>query len=347
MLETFGQLFGRLRGGLAIGVILVGALLAAATGVVGATVVAMGMISLPVMLRYGYSPSLSAGVIAASGTLGQVIPPSVVLIVLGDQLGVSVGDLFLGALVPGISLALMYMLYAAVVAYFNPEMAPALPAKLIDIPGQELARRVIQVMLPPLLLILVVLGSIFAGVATPTEAGSMGVLGALVLAAVTHRLRLSILVQALRAAAELTTVVIILLLGATLFSLVFIGLNGDAIVEEILLSLPGGIVSLLIFVNFLVFILGFFLELFRNCLYRRSPHGPSHSTVGISGHERNGVAGVVWSDDRHEFTDVFSHPSIWILAVLPTGDCSARSDNHQNLSGGGAVYRDFNWLVYY
>ena len=263
LLETFGQLFGRLRGGLAIGVILVGALLAAATGVVGATVVAMGMISLPVMLRYGYSPSLSAGVIAASGTLGQVIPPSVVLIVLGDQLGVSVGDLFLGALVPGISLALMYMLYAAVVAYFKPEMAPALPAQLIDIPGRELARRVMQVMLPPLLLILVVLGSIFAGVATPTEAGSMGVLGALILAAFTRRLRISMLTQALRSAAELTTVVIILLLGATLFSLVFIGLDGDVIVEDILLSLPGGVISLLVFVNLLVFVLGFFLDYFE------------------------------------------------------------------------------------
>ena len=292
LLETFGQLFGRLRGGLAIGVIIVGALLAAATGVVGATVVAMGMISLPVMLRYGYSPSLSAGVIAASGTLGQVIPPSVVLIVLGDQLGVSVGDLFLGALVPGISLALMYMLYSAVVAYFKPEMAPALPTQLIDIPGREMARRVIQVMLPPLLLILVVLGSIFAGVATPTEAGSMGVLGALVLAAFTRRLRISMLVQALRAAAELTTVVIILLLGATLFSLVFIGLDGDAIVEEILLSLPGGVVSLLIFVNLLVFILGFFLDYFEIAFIVVPLMAPAILQLGYRG--MTGTELLVW-----------------------------------------------------
>lgn len=292
LLETFGQLFGRMRGGLAIGVVLVGALLAAATGVVGATVVAMGMISLPVMLRYGYSPSLSAGVIAASGTLGQVIPPSVVLIVLGDQLGVSVGDLFLGALVPGIGLALMYMLYAAAIAYFNPEMAPALPAQLINIPGKELARRVFQVMLPPLLLILVVLGSIFAGVATPTEAGSMGVMGALVLAACTRRLTLKMLTHALRSAAELTTVVIILLLGATLFSLVFIGLDGDAIVEEILLSLPGGIVSLLIFVNLLVFLLGFFLDYFEIAFIVVPLMAPAILQVGYRG--LSGTELLVW-----------------------------------------------------
>ena len=186
----------------------------------------------------------------------------------------------------------MYMLYAAVVAYFKPEMAPALPTQLIDIPGREMARRVIQVMLPPLLLILVVLGSIFAGVATPTEAGSMGVLGALVLAAFTRRLRIGMLVQALRAAAELTTVVIILLLGATLFSLVFIGLDGDAIVEEILLSLPGGIVSLLIFVNLLVFILGFFLDYFEIAFIVVPLMAPAILQLGYRG--MGGTELLVW-----------------------------------------------------
>lgn len=263
LLQTFGLLFGRLRGGVAVGVILVGTLLAAATGVVGATVVAMGMISLPVMLRYGYNPSLAAGVVAASGTLGQVIPPSIVLIVLGDQLGVSVGDLFLGSLIPGLTLAGFYLLYAIAIAIFKPKMAPALPSEMLDITKLELARRVVQVMLPPLLLILIVLGSIFAGLATPTEAGAMGVLGAIALAALNRRLNLRNLTGALQSTVELTTMVIVLLLGATLFTLVFRGLDGDLMVENLLLNLPGGVVSFLIFVNLLVFILGFFLDYFE------------------------------------------------------------------------------------
>ncbi len=263
LLETFGILFGRLRGGLAIGVILVGTLLAAATGVVGATVVAMGMISLPIMLRYGYDSSLATGIIAASGTLGQVIPPSVVLIVLGDQLGVSVGDLFLGSLLPGLALAGMYLLYTIGVAIAKPKMAPALPPEMLTLSTNQLALRVLKVMLPPLVLILVVLGSIFAGVATPTEAGTMGVVGALVLAAINRRLSLRILAEATRSSVELTTMVMILLLGATVFSLVFRGLGGDELVKNVLLNLPGGVVSFLIFVNVLVFILGFFLDYFE------------------------------------------------------------------------------------
>ncbi len=263
LLETFGILFGRLRGGLAIGVILVGTLLAAATGVVGATVVAMGMISLPIMLRYGYNPSLATGIIAASGTLGQVIPPSVVLIVLGDQLGVSVGDLFLGSLLPGLALSSMYLLYTIILAIFRPKMTPALPADMLTLTKKELALRVLKVMMPPLILILVVLGSIFAGIATPTEAGAMGVLGALVLAAVNQRLSFHILLGAVRSTVELTTMVIVLLLGATIFSLVFRGLGGDELVKNVLLNLPGGMISFLVFVNFLVFILGFFLDYFE------------------------------------------------------------------------------------
>ena len=263
LLETFGILFGRLRGGLAIGVILVGTLLAAATGVVGATVVSMGMISLPIMLRYGYNPSLATGIIAASGTLGQVIPPSVVLIVLGDQLGVSVGDLFLGSLLPGLTLAGFYLLYTIIVATFRPKMAPALPPEMLTLTKGQLALRVFKVMLPPLTLILIVLGSIFAGVATPTEAGAMGVVGALVLAAVNRRLSFRILLDAVRSSVELTTMVIVLLLGATVFSLVFRGLGGDDVVKDLLLNLPGGVISFLIFVNLLVFFLGFFLDYFE------------------------------------------------------------------------------------
>ena len=263
LLETFGILFGRLRGGLAIGVILVGTLLAAATGVVGATVVAMGMISLPIMLRYGYSPALASGVVAASGTLGQVIPPSVVLIVLGDQLGVSVGDLFLGSLVPGLAMAGLYILYVIGVAIFQPKKVPALPSEVTDMPRSELARRIVLVMLPPLLLIGVVLGSIFAGLATPTEAGAMGVLGALVLAGINRRLTLHALIQALRSTVILTTMVMILLVGATIFSLVFRGLGGDILVKDALSNIPGGALSFLIFVNLLVFVLGFFLDYFE------------------------------------------------------------------------------------
>ncbi|WP_017324889.1 TRAP transporter large permease subunit [Synechococcus sp. PCC 7336] len=263
LLETFGILFGRLRGGLAIGVILVGTLLAAATGVVGATVVAMGMISLPIMLRYGYSPSLASGVVAASGTLGQVIPPSVVLIVLGDQLGVSVGDLFLGSLLPGLAMAGLYLLYVVGVAIFQPRQVPALPPEVTDMSKAQLAKRVVLVMLPPLLLIAIVLGSIFAGLATPTEAGSLGVLGALVLAALNRRLTIKALLQSLRSTVVLTTMVMVLLVGATLFSLVFRGLGGDVLVESAFANIPGGALSFLISVNLLVFILGFFLDYFE------------------------------------------------------------------------------------
>lgn len=263
LLETFGILFGRLRGGLAIGVIVVGTLLAAATGVVGATVVAMGTISLPIMMRYGYNSSLATGIIAASGTLGQVIPPSVVLIVLGDQLGVSVGDLFLGSLLPGLALAGLYLLYTVAIAIFKPKMAPALPADMLTLTKAELALRVLKVMMPPLVLILVVLGSIFAGVATPTEAGAMGVVGALVLAALNRRLSFTTLIEAIKSSVELTTMVIILLVGATLFSLVFRGVGGDDLVEDLLINLPGGVISFLVFVNLLVFVLGFFLDYFE------------------------------------------------------------------------------------
>jgi len=263
LLTTFGMLFGRLRGGLVVGVILVGTLLAAATGVVGATVVAMGTISLPVMLRYKYDPSLATGAIAASGTLGQVIPPSVVLVVLGDQLGVSVGDLFLGSLVPGLALAALYVFYAAIVATVRPATAPALPAEELASSGGELFGRVVRVMVPPLALIAIVLGSIFAGVATPTEAGAMGTLGALILAALNQRLTLRTLFESLQAAVELTTMVIVLLLGATLFSLVFRGVGGDRVVEDVLSNLPGGAIGFLLFVNGLVFLLGFFLDYFE------------------------------------------------------------------------------------
>lgn len=263
LLTTIGALFGSLRGGLGLAVVFVGALLAAATGVVGASVVAMGMISLPVMLRYGYSPQLASGVITASGTLGQIIPPSVVLVVLADQLGVSVGDLFVGSLVPGVMLAGLYALYVVGVAVVRPDQAPALPPEARQEHGAALALRVVKVMVPPLLLILLVLGSIFAGVATPTEAGALGALGALGLAAANRRLDRAALEGTMAETAGLTAMVVFLLIGSTAFSLVFRGLYGDIWIEELLTNLPGGRLGLLLVANAVIFVLGFFIDFFE------------------------------------------------------------------------------------
>ena len=263
LLKTIGLLFGPMRGGLALAVVFVGALLAAATGVVGASVVAMGMISLPVMMRYGYSKELSAGVITASGTLGQIIPPSVVLVVLADQLAVSVGDLFLGALTPGLMLAGMYALYVVFIAAVRPQDAPALPPEERTLSGLALASRVMKVMVPPLVLILLVLGSIFAGVATPTEAGALGAVGAMALAFANGRLTRDALRSTMEQTTRLTAMVVFLLIGSTAFALVFRGLYGDVWIEELLTGLPGGRVGLLVVANLVVFVLGFFIDFFE------------------------------------------------------------------------------------
>ncbi|MDX1430713.1 MAG: TRAP transporter large permease subunit, partial [Rhodothermales bacterium] len=281
LLTTIGILFGSIRGGLAIAVVFVGALLAAATGVVGASVVAMGMISLPVMLRYGYSRELSAGVITASGTLGQIIPPSVVLVVLADQLGISVGDLFIGALVPGLILACLYALYAATVALIRPDKAPSLPKTERQMSGYEMARRVLFVMLPPLALILIVLGSIFAGVATPTEAGALGALGAVLLALVNRRLTLKALKETMAETTKLTAMVMLLLIGSTAFALVFRGLNGDIWIEGILTNLPGGIIGLLLVANAAIFLLGFFIDFFEIAFIIIPLLAPAAAFMGI------------------------------------------------------------------
>jgi len=262
LLETIGMLFGRFRGGLAIGVVFVGALLAAATGVVGASVTAMGLISLPVMLRNGYKPDLSLGVISASGTLGQIIPPSIVLIVLGDQMGVSVGDLFRAALVPGLVLTGGYALWVAIIAFLRPNAAPALPAEM-RVAGWELAKRVIVSLLPPLTLIVVVLGSIFAGVATPTEAGALGSMGAMALAGLNRSLSLQALKDAMEETSRLTIMVVFLLIGSTAFALVFRGFDGDIWIETMLTGIPGGALGFLLVVNVVVFVLGFFIDFFE------------------------------------------------------------------------------------
>ena len=281
LLQTIGLLFGPVRGGLAIAVILVGALLAAATGIVGASVVAMGMISLPVMLRNGYSKELSTGVIAASGTLGQIIPPSIVLIVLADQMGISVGDLFRGALIPGVLLALLYILYVAGIAVFRPEKVPALSKEIREAGRERLGRRILFAMLPPLVLILIVLGSIFAGIATPTEAGALGAAGAVLLALPNRRLTLGRVRETTHETAKLTTMVIFLLIGATLFTLVFRGLYGDIWIEEHLTGLPGGEVGLLVIANLVIFVLGFFIDFFEIAFIVVPLLAPAAAALGI------------------------------------------------------------------
>ncbi|GIX43338.1 MAG: C4-dicarboxylate ABC transporter [Leptospiraceae bacterium] len=281
LLTTIGMLFGPIRGGVAIAVVLVGTLLAAATGVVGASVVAMGLISLPVMLRYGYSKELASGVICASGTLGQIIPPSVVLVVLGDQLGVSVGDLFIGALFPGLLISGMYILYVIGIAIFKPRMAPALPKEIRNIPLNKLLKRVVFVMLPPLFLILLVLGSIFAGIATPTEAGALGAVGAMILAALNKRLTIQNLKETMDDTAKLTVMVVFLLIGSTVFSLVFRGVYGDVWIDELLLNLPGGKWGLIIIANLVVFILGFFIDFFEIVFIVIPMIAPAAAKLGI------------------------------------------------------------------
>ena len=263
LLDTIGQLFGPVRGGLAFAVIFVGALLAATTGVVAASVISMGLISLPIMLRYGYDRRVAAGTITASGTLAQIVPPSLVLIVLADQLGRSVGDMYMGAFVPGFILTGLYALYVSAVAVFRPSWMPALPPSARTLRGFALIRRVIFSLLPPLVLIFLVLGTIFLGIATPTEGGAMGATGALGLALIRRRLSWSLLEQAMDKTAKLSSFVIFILIGSTVFALVFRAVNGHVWVDHLLTSLPGGELGFLIVVNVMVFLLAFFLDFFE------------------------------------------------------------------------------------
>ncbi len=338
LLDTVGQLFGPVRGGLAYAVIFVGALLAATTGVVAASVIAMGLISLPIMLRYGYDRRLASGVIAASGTLAQIIPPSIVLIVMADQLGRSVGDMYKGALIPGLVLAALYAAWVLLVTIVRPRAAPALPmearklgsgiASLLvtaaacsaigygayrllvgralgpEIGGffagvlvayaaalsnhylrlgllSRLAEQFVIVLIPPLALIFLVLGTIFIGLATPTEAGAMGAVGALLLAIAKRRLGLTVLRQALDSTAKLSAFVMFILIGARVFSLTFYGVNGHEWVEDLLVGLPGGQIGFLVVVNALVFVLAFFLEFFELAFIVVPLLGPAAAVLGI------------------------------------------------------------------
>ena len=345
LLDTIGQLFGPLRGGLAIAVILVGALLAATTGVVAASVISMGLISLPIMLRYGYDRRVASGVIAASGTLAQIIPPSLVLIIMADQLGRSVGDMYAGAFLPGLVLTGFYLLYIIGITLLRPEWAPALPPEsrticepdgssgvpslavlfLISVAAavafahfrypegptdvmlvvstsvgaavaftasvlnsvfklgllSRIAVRVTFVLIPPLGLIFLVLGTIFLGVATPTEGGAMGASGALVMALARRRLSLDLMKQAMDSTAKLTTFVVFILIGARVFSLTFYGVDGHIWVEHLLTSLPGGQLGFLIVVNILIFVLAFFLDFFELAFIIVPLVGPVADKLGI------------------------------------------------------------------
>ena len=345
LLDTLGQLFGPIRGGLAYAVIFVGAMLAATTGVVAASVISMGLISLPIMLRYGYDRRLASGVIAASGTLAQIIPPSLVLIVIADQLGRSVGDLYAGAFIPGFVLTGLYALWVFTLTMIKPAAAPALPLEARTIredngsagmrsvlalvivstagaiafgktrpaetPTDELivvsmcvgvgiafslavinrvtklgllsrmAERVTFVLIPPLALIFLVLGTIFLGIATPTEGGAMGALGALIMAVSRRRLSLKLMKQAMEATMKLSSFVLFILLGATVFSLSFQGVDGPIWVEHLLTSLPGGQLGFLIVVNILVFVLAFFLDFFELAFIIIPLLGPVAEKMGI------------------------------------------------------------------
>ncbi|MCF8050898.1 MAG: TRAP transporter large permease subunit [Desulfobacterales bacterium] len=263
LLDTMGMLFGRIRGGLAISVVVVGALLGASTGIVGATVVTMGLLAVPTMLKRGYNKSLTTGTVSASGTLGQIIPPSIVLVLIGDIVGVPVGDLFVGAVLPGLVLVGLYILYIVLVSLIKPEWSPAIPREeLAAMSGFDMLKRVGRAMFPPLFLMVAVLGSIFAGIASPTEAAAVGAVGATVLTVANRKFSLKILREVMHTTLQLTCMVFIILVGAAAFGLVFRGLGGDGLVRHFL----GGIAEnhgnhfVLFIVMALIFVIGFFLD---------------------------------------------------------------------------------------
>jgi tripartite ATP-independent transporter DctM subunit len=263
LLEGTGQLFGKVPGGLAYAVIIVGAILGAITGTVAASVIAMGMISLPIMMRYGYDMRIATGVIAASGTITQVIPPSLVLIVLGDVLGRSVGDMYAGAIGPSILQVLLFVLFIMGVSIFQPHKVPPLPDDALVPRDWRLWWRVMKGMVPSIVLIFLVLGTIFLGLATPTEAGAMGAVGAVVLAILNRRFSWTLLRQAMGNTARISAMVIFILIGATVFSLVFQGVDGGLWIEHLLSHLPGGQTGFLIFTQVFIFFLAFFLDFFE------------------------------------------------------------------------------------
>lgn len=267
LLETMGMLFGRIRGGLAVSIVIVGALLAATTGVVGATVVTMGVIALPALLKHGYRTELATGTIAASGTLGQIIPPSIVLILLADVVGVPVGQLFAGAVIPGFLLIVLFIIFIMAIAWLKPQLAPAIDVKQLQAErgDSSLWMAVLKSLLPPLVLVVAVLGSIFFGIASPTESAAVGALGAMLLALLRRRLSFPNLQSTMQQTTRMTSMVFLILIGATTFGLVFRGMGGDMMVEDIMMELPGGVWGFLIVSMLIIFLLGFFLDFIEIC----------------------------------------------------------------------------------
>ncbi|GGD16825.1 C4-dicarboxylate ABC transporter [Aureimonas glaciei] len=263
LLEGSGQLFGPLPGGLAYAVVIVGAILGAITGTVAASVIAMGVVSLPVMMRYGYNMRVATGVIAASGTISQVIPPSLVLIIISDQLGRSVGDMYAGAIGPAMLQVFLFLLFIFALSIFRPKLMPPLPPEARTVHGWALAAKVAKGMVPSLFLIFLVLGTMILGITTPTVAGAMGACGAMLLAALHGRLSWTLLRQAMATTARLTAMIIFILVGSTVFSFVFQGMDGGKWIEHLLTNLPGGVLGFLIFVNVFIFLLAFFLDFFE------------------------------------------------------------------------------------
>lgn len=277
LLETMGKLCGKLNGGLALSIVIVGAMLAATTGVVGATVVTMGIIALPTMLKHNYSAALAAGTIAASGTLGQIIPPSIILILLGDVMGVPVGRLFMGAVIPGLMLVVLFMFYILIYAWYKPKAAPALKSDTDEFGYLH----ILITLFPPLILILAVLGSIFFGIASPTESAAVGAIGSLTLAALHKKLTLNNLKDSMRQTTKLTSMVFMILIGATAFGLVFRGMGGDSLVLEMMSNLPGGQWGFLFVSMLLIFVLGFFLDFLQICFIVIPILAPIASQFGI------------------------------------------------------------------
>ncbi len=282
LLESMGSLFGEIRGGLAISTILVGALLAASTGVVGASVVAMGVISLPVMLKYRYNKQLATGTICASGTLGQIIPPSIVLIILGDVFQVPVGDLFIAAVWPGLVLVGAYILYILIVSFFQQDAAPAIPLQENAGTKTRQVLAAIKTILPPLILIILVLGSIFTGIATPTESAAVGGIGALVLAALYRSLSFKLVHESARETVNITAMVFGILIGATAFSMVFTYTGGDIIVEEFMMGLPGEKWGFIVLSMVAIMVLGFFIDFIEISYIIVPILVPIAATIGIN-----------------------------------------------------------------
>ena len=333
LMDVIGHLAGSLRGGLGIGIVLVGVLMGATTGIVGATVVTLGLLTLPGMLRRGYDKGLACGVICASGTLGQIIPPSLILILLADIMNESVGTLFAAAMIPGLMLAGIYVVYILVLGIVRPETVPAIPAEeRALLPRAELMRKLVKVVLPPVGLVGAVLGSIIAGIAAPSEAASMGALGSILITAVTGRLNMRVLRETCQATLKTTAMMMFILICAQVFALAFRGLQGEAIVKDLFALLPGGIAADIWFLMLIIFILGFFIEWIEISYIAVPLFLPVFTAANVD---------MVWlaTLDLREPADLVPHPAVRLGAVLPARRRAAGGDHRRHLSRHHPVRR--------